>query len=93
MTGRLSRTPQAIRDLAEIVAYIAAGNPRAAARVADRLDEKSRMLAEQPGIGRPYPGRHARLFPFGPYLILYRETSEGITVLRYYHGRRDPRRL
>lgn len=33
-----------------------------------------------------------RIHVAGPYLIIYRETSDGIAVLRYIHGRRNLRR-
>lgn len=82
-------TPQAEADLLEIAAYVARDNPIAADRLVDRLRDKGRLLAEHPGIGRPYGRRRARLFPVGTYLVLYRENPEGIEVLRYVHGRRD----
>lgn len=93
MTRRATRTLRAETDLAEIVAYIAADNPAAALRLARTLDAKGQLLAEHPGIGRSYPGRPVRLFPVGNYLIVYRETPDGIEVVRYLHGRRDVRRI
>lgn len=93
MTRRITITPQAEDDLAEIFAYIATDNPAAARRLVATFEEKGELLAEFPGIGSPYPRRRARLYPVGSYLILYRETSKGIEVLRYVHGRRDLRRV
>lgn len=93
MTRRATRTRQADADLAEIVAYIAADSPPAAKRLSDKLDAKGDLLAAFPGIGRPDPERAGRrIFLVGSYLIIYRETSHGIEVLRYVHGRRDLRR-
>ena len=93
MTRRVTRTPQAESDLTEIVAYIAGDNPAAALRLSKKLDTKCELLAEFPGLGRLYERRWVRLFPVGNYLIIYRETSEGIEVLRYIHGRRDLRHI
>lgn len=94
MTGRLIVRPAARNDLVGIGRYIARDSPAAADRFVDRLAEKSRLLAEQPGIGRPHPTRAGlRVFGIGEYLILYRETPDGIEVLRYLHGRRDLARI
>jgi len=30
------------------------------------------------------------MFPFGQYLILYRQEADGVDVVRVVHGRRDP---
>ena len=94
MTRRATRTRKADADLAQIVAYIGADSPRAAERFSAKLDGKGDLLAEFPGIGRPDPKRPGRrVFSVGDYLIIYRETPDGIEVLRYVHGRRDLRRL
>ena len=94
MTRRARRTGEAETDLAEIVAYIAADNPAAALRLSERLDGRGQLLAEQPGIGHPHPTRtELRVLNVGEYLILYRETPDGIEVLRYLHGRRDLGRI
>lgn len=93
MTRRFTRTLAAEHDLAEIIAHIAADSPRAALKLARTFDAKAQLLAEFPGGGTPYPRRRARFFPVGEYLILYRETADGIVMLRYYHGRRDRNRL
>jgi len=46
------RSPAARLDVTEIVAYIARDDPAAAAGVLDTFDEKLRMLAEAPELGR-----------------------------------------
>lgn len=91
MTRRLLITPRARADLIDIATHIAQHNPVAAERVVSLMREKSELIAEFPGMGRPdtqRPGR--RLHVVGNYLIQYREAPESITVLRYYHTRRDP---
>lgn len=85
------RTSQAHLDLVEIGLRIASDNPVAAARLLDRIDEICRLLATQPGMGRPRPDLHpgVRSFPVGSYVIFYRQVTEGIQVLRVMHGARD----
>ena len=84
-------TTEAWLDLEEIVRYIGAKNPAAAARLTDLIEEECWRLARQPGLGqlRPdlLPG--IRFIPLGTYLIFYRESGEGIQVLRVLHGARD----
>jgi toxin ParE1/3/4 len=53
--GRFSRTAQAEEDLIDIWSYIAADNVRAADRLLDTLDEKSQLLADNPGLGVERP--------------------------------------
>jgi toxin ParE1/3/4 len=83
--------PAAAADLDVIATYIAADNPRAAARTIARIKGKAQALAEAPGIGRPrdelLPG--IRSFAVGRYVIFYRPTSPGIEVIRVLHGMRD----
>lgn len=94
MTRRITRTPQAIEDLAQIAAYIAKDNPHAARKLGATLDAKTQLLAAQPDIGTPDPERPGRrIHVVGSYLIQYRETPDGVVVLRSFHGRRDRRRM
>lgn len=55
------------------------------------IDNKSRLLARSPELGRPRvelaPG--LRSFPVAPYVIFYRITSRGIEIIRILHGSRD----
>lgn len=89
-SNRLLRTAQAEEDLIEIWSHIALDNIRAADRLLDKLDEKSRMLTDNPRLGAERvdiaPG--VRLWPVGSYLILYRELDDGVEVVRYAHGAR-----
>ncbi len=84
-------TTAAFRDLDEIVRYIGARNPAAAARLTDRIEAECWRLARNPGVGqiRPDLAPDLRFFPIGSYLIFYRESSEGIQVIRLIHGSRD----
>jgi toxin ParE1/3/4 len=84
-------TTDAYHDLDEIVRYIGAQNPAAATRLTDRLEAECWRLARHSAIGQPRsdlaPG--IRFFPVGNYLIFYRESPEGIQVIRVLHGARD----
>lgn len=88
--ARLIRAAQAEEDLIQIWTHIALDNPKAADRLLDTLDEKSRLLAENPGLGvrRPDIVPGVRSFPAGSYLILYREVEGGVEIVRYAHGAR-----
>jgi toxin ParE1/3/4 len=81
--------------LVDIWAYIARDNRPAADRLLDLLDEKSRMLAQNPQIGMAREDITAgvRHFPVGRYLILYRDIGDGVEVVRYVHGMRRLRDL
>lgn len=92
---RLLRTARADEDLIDIWVYIARNNTAAADRIVDGLDEKSRLLARYPELGRVREdiAVEARSFRFGEYLILYRAHSQAVEIVRYIHGRRDLREL
>lgn len=88
--GRLIRTARAEEDLIEIWMYIAEDNPAAADKLIERIDAKCRMLAENPALGqaRPDIAPELRYFPVERYLILYREISDGVEIVRVVHGAR-----
>ncbi len=89
--SRYRLTPEALRDLDEIVDYISRENPAAALRVINSIEQKCRTLAEMPELGRLReelaPG--LRSLTAGNYLIFYRPTDGGINVIRVAHGSRD----
>lgn len=92
MSRRLTRTAQAEQDLIDIATYIAKDDVEAATRLLVNLDAKSTLLTAFPRLGRADPERPGRrIHTVGRYLIIYKETPEEITVLRYLHGRRDRR--
>ncbi len=85
------RTSQAHLDLVEAALRIAEENPLAADRWLDTIEEKCRLLAQMPGLGRKRPDLAPELrgFPIGNYIIFYRAVPEGIQVIRVLHGARD----
>ena len=86
----VQRTAQADEDLIDLWVYIAQDNPAAADHLLDEFENKFALLAGQPRLGAARsdiaPG--LRHFPAGNYLILYRETDDGIEVIRIVHGAR-----
>ena len=88
---RIERRPLAGTDIDEIWDYIAEDSMVAADAWVDRLDEKLRLLASQPLMGRTRdelaPG--VRSLPFGRYVIFYLPLHDGIDVVRVLHSARD----
>ena len=80
----------ALADVTEIYRYIAADNPRAAARVVQRIQAAIRLLSELPHRGRP--GRWAATreltIPGTPYIVPYRVKGDLVEILRVFHGTR-----
>lgn len=93
--SRILRTPQSRTDLVEIILHIRRDNRRAARRWLLTIDEKLRILADFPGIGRARPelGRGLRSFPVGNYVLFYRPSDDGIELIRVLHGARQARPL
>jgi toxin ParE1/3/4 len=88
---RLQRTAQAEEDLIDIWLYIPHDDVGAADHLLDTLDDAFLLLAAQPALGRERPDIAVGLrhFPVRRYLILYREISDGIEIVRVVHGARD----
>ena len=82
----------ALRDLQEILDYIAQDNPAQARRVRDALRGRCRRLADFPeaALLRPELGEGIRVAVHGSYLILYSPRGgRGIVSERVVHGARD----
>ena len=84
MADRIQRTPASRSDLINIWQFIADDNDSAADRVLDRIDQALKMLSRNPLAGRARPelSDDIRSFPVGNYIIFYRDTSEGILLVR-----------
>lgn len=79
----------ALRDLEEIVAYIAQEQPEAAERFAKSVFAKVEMLATAPFLGAVCPHfRTARQLLHGSYVIYYSVDKEEIVVRAVVHGAR-----
>ena len=84
-------SPEAIQDLISIRAYIAEESPAGARRIVLRiLHDVERLLPDNPHMGRPgrVPGTRELVIPQTPYIVPYRVRSQGIQILRVYHGAR-----
>ena len=90
-------SPRAIGHLADLRAYIARENPRAAARTATTLLAAVDRLAELPNVGRPgrATGTRELVVPGTRYVIPYRlRGGERLEIIAVFHGRqRWPKRL
>lgn len=84
-------SPSAQRDLQEILEFIAIDIPGAASRHGERIESACRDLALNPEIGAPrfdlLP--KLRVWSVGKYAIFYRQTDDGIEVVRVVQGARD----
>lgn len=85
---------QALRDLEEIVVFIAADNPPAAERFGHRLISEAEAIGPHPLAGRMVPefaDPAIRERIFRSYRIVYRldEKERIIVVSRFWHAARD----
>jgi toxin ParE1/3/4 len=76
--------------LPSIYRYVAADNPKAAARVVQRIQAAVRLLAEMPHRGRSgrWPGTRELVISRSPYIVPYRVQGDVIEILRVFHGAR-----
>ncbi|NJM29533.1 MAG: type II toxin-antitoxin system RelE/ParE family toxin [Rhizobiales bacterium] len=88
---RVKLTERAELDLIDIWFAIANYNPLDADRFLDTLNNRIDSLASYPDRGAPRPrlGKGIRLLIEGNYLIIYRTTDSGVSVIRIVHGARD----
>jgi toxin ParE1/3/4 len=78
----------ALADLDEIFSYVARDNPKAAARLVDRIEQVAILLAERPYIGAAARKRNFRRFPVGNYLIVYEIGQDDVIIQYVRHGAR-----
>jgi plasmid stabilization system protein ParE len=84
----------AVRDVAEIVAWIAEDNPEAARRWAERVNRHVERAAELPYSGRKVPEFDRPLLRemlFSNYRLVYEVTDSHIIVIRVFEGHRELR--
>ena len=82
-------TPEAQQDRAEVWDYIAADNPRAAARMDQLFSNAAARLATHPKRGRvgKIPGTR-ELIPHKSYRLVYEIEEETVWVLALVHTAR-----
>ena len=83
-------TPEAEEDRAQIVAYIRADNPLAAAQMEQLFNRTASRLAEHPRLGRPgkTPGTR-ELIAHQSYRLVYELHDETVWVLVLVHTARQ----
>ncbi|MEM7554762.1 MAG: type II toxin-antitoxin system RelE/ParE family toxin [Cyanobacteria bacterium P01_A01_bin.84] len=84
-------SPEASKDLEEIIDYFSSHNIDAGERFVDEFNKKCRYLANYPKMGRSYSDikDYLRGVSLNGYIIFYRVTDIGIEVLRVVSGYRD----
>lgn len=85
----------AVRDLEELVSYIAVDSAIHAERMLARLETRAAALESSPSRGRIVPElshfgmRSWRELVVRPYRIVHRIEGDTVTVLAVFDGRRD----
>ena len=81
----------AFQDLAEIWSFIADDSEANADQFLATLDDKLKVLATQPRMGRLRDELipELRSFPYGRYVVFFFSLPDGIDVVRVLHGARD----
>ena len=84
-------SPEASRDLSEIIDYFVTRNIDAGERFVDEFEKKCTYLANFPNMGRSYENIRVDLrgVPLDGYVILYRVINGGIEIVRVVSGYRD----
>ena len=90
---RLIWSPAALRDVQRLHGFLSEKNTLAAQRAVRRIREGMRIIATQPGVGRPIPDMdpefRERVISFGEggYVVLYRLDGETAVILAVRHQR------
>ena len=90
---RLIWSPSALRDVQRLYRFLAPKNTQAAKRAVKAIREGVKILARQPGMGRPAqdmePEYREWMIDFGDsgYVVLYRHDGRDAVVLAVRHQR------
>ena len=90
---RLTWTPTALRDVQRLYRFLAEKNIDAAKRAVNTIREGVKIIAHQPGIGRPAedmePDYREWPIEFGGsgYVVLYRYHKQTAVILAVRHQR------
>jgi toxin ParE1/3/4 len=83
---RVIWTPEALQDRLDVWDYIAADNPRAAARMDELFSDAAARLADHPRLGRPGKIAGTReLVAHENYRLVYEVEHETVWVLVLVH--------
>ncbi|GGZ34255.1 type II toxin-antitoxin system RelE/ParE family toxin [Asticcacaulis endophyticus] len=71
----------------EAMEYIASDSPQAALSQLDEIQRQTRLLMDQPNIGRPgrIKGTRELVIRNTPFIIIYRVTDQAVQILRFLH--------
>jgi addiction module RelE/StbE family toxin len=93
---RVKWARRALREQDEAFERIVTENPQAAGEVIDRMRAATRLLADNPRMGRPgrITGTRELVVTRTPYVVVYRIGPEQVEILAVIHHARDwPGRL
>ena len=84
-------TSAAVRDLEDILDFIARDKPGAAIRWTEEIEAKCLVIASSPGIGEAMPqlGPAVRASSIGRYVIFHRYANRRLEILRVLAGGRE----
>jgi toxin ParE1/3/4 len=93
--AKLTYAPLAQDDIKNLSAYIARDKPNAARKWVQKVRQKCRLIAKNPGIGdsREDLGTGVRCTYLGDYNIYFRVRASSVEVMRVMRGGRDFRFL
>jgi plasmid stabilization system protein ParE len=86
-------SPEALADVEAALDYLLERSPQAAAKLATGIVTLIERIAAEPLEGPEHTlsdGQRVNGWPYPPFRIYYRRTSEGLLVVRVYHQRREP---
>ncbi len=87
---RVVWTPEALQDRVDVWEYIAADNPRAAARMDELFTDAAARLADHPLSGRPGTINGTReLITHESYRLVYEIDGETVWILTLVHAARQ----
>lgn len=82
-------TPKARRDFREIIERLGDANPRAAERIAQRIETRLALLASMPRMGRigRAEGTRELVISRTPFIVIYElGLTDQIVILRVLHS-------
>ncbi|HUY14186.1 MAG TPA: type II toxin-antitoxin system RelE/ParE family toxin [Terriglobia bacterium] len=89
---RFKLSPEAVRDVREMWAYIAEDSVAAARRVRLQIFHACQRIAGNPGVGHSredITDKPVLFWPVGAYLIIYNPARKPVEIVRVVHGARD----
>jgi toxin ParE1/3/4 len=88
----LRYTPNALAELADILAYVAERSPQGARNVQARIQAITTLLLQYPLSGQltSESGLRRIVTPPYPYLVFYETTTEEVVIIGVRHAARGP---